>query len=129
MSQSCFSLRFISHNSLWKLSTFCGYKGIYSRVWKGMWKVIFLQNKMLWRVASDSQLATRMSHEFQSPNNRMVRLYFLSCSDPSVLIFQLPACFTRMTLLVSHHSQVNREMLFDAHTWSILHTLLHTILT
>ena len=32
MSQSCFSLGFISQNSLWKLSTFCGYKGIYSRV-------------------------------------------------------------------------------------------------
>ena len=32
MSQSCFSLGFLSQNSLWKLSTFCGYKGIYSRV-------------------------------------------------------------------------------------------------
>ena len=29
-----FSLRFLSQNSLWKLSTFRGYKGIYSRVYK-----------------------------------------------------------------------------------------------
>ena len=32
MSQSWFSLGFLSQNSLWKLSTFRGYKGIYSRV-------------------------------------------------------------------------------------------------
>ena len=34
MSQSCFSLGFLSQNSLWKLSTFRGYKGIYSRVYE-----------------------------------------------------------------------------------------------
>ena len=32
MNQSCCSLGFLSQNSLYKLSTFCGYKGIYSRV-------------------------------------------------------------------------------------------------
>ena len=32
MSQSWFSLGFLSQNSLWKLSTFRGYKGIYNRV-------------------------------------------------------------------------------------------------
>ena len=41
MNQSCFSLRFLCQNSLLKLSTFCGYKGIYIGVWDGMWKVIF----------------------------------------------------------------------------------------
>ena len=34
MSQSCFSLGFLSQNSLSKLSTFRGYKGIYSKVYK-----------------------------------------------------------------------------------------------
>ena len=29
MSQSCFSLGFLSQNSFWKLSTFRGYKGLY----------------------------------------------------------------------------------------------------
>ena len=32
MSQSCFSLGFLSQNSLWKLSTFREYKSIYTRV-------------------------------------------------------------------------------------------------
>ena len=34
MSQSCFSLGFLIQNSLWKLSTFRGNKGIYSRVYE-----------------------------------------------------------------------------------------------
>ena len=41
-------------------------------------------------------LGTRMSGEFQSPNNRMAILYFLSCSDSAVLTFQLLACSTRV---------------------------------
>ena len=43
---------------------------------------------------TDKSLTTGISPEFQSPNNRMARLYFLSCSDPTVLTLQLPACFT-----------------------------------
>ena len=34
VNQSYFSLGFLSQNSLWKLSTFRGYKDIYSRVYE-----------------------------------------------------------------------------------------------
>ena len=34
VDKSYFSLGFLSQNSLWKLSTFHGYKGIYSRVYE-----------------------------------------------------------------------------------------------
>ena len=37
MSQSCFSLGFLFQNSLWKLSTICGYKDLYILV--GVWNV------------------------------------------------------------------------------------------
>ena len=43
MSQSCFSLGFLSQNSFWKLSQNHGYKGIYIVGWEGMWKVNFSQ--------------------------------------------------------------------------------------
>ena len=43
MSQSCFSLGFLTHNSLWKLSTFRGYKGIYSSVCEEYEKLVFIQ--------------------------------------------------------------------------------------
>ena len=65
-------------------------------------------------------LTTEMSREFQSPTNRMVRLYFLSCSDPAVLILQLLSCFTSVTLLTSHHLRVSRE--FQSWECSWMHT-------
>ena len=43
MSQSCFSLGFLSQNYLWKLSTFCGYKVIYSGVCEEFEKSAFIQ--------------------------------------------------------------------------------------
>ena len=43
ISQFCFSLGFLSQNSLWKFSTFHGYKGIYSSVCKEWEKSIFIQ--------------------------------------------------------------------------------------
>ena len=60
------SILFFSRVSLSKLSTFHRYKGIYSRVWDGMWKVTFQQN----RVHGES-LATGMSYEFQLPITRL----------------------------------------------------------
>ena len=41
-------------------------------------------------------LMTGMSCEFQLPDNRMAKLYFLSCSDSAVLTLQLSACFTHV---------------------------------
>ena len=43
MSQSYFSLGFLSQKSLWKLSQNRGYKGIYIVGWEGIWKVSFFQ--------------------------------------------------------------------------------------
>ena len=73
-------------------------------------------------------LATRMSHKFQSPTNRKVRLYFFSYSDPVVMTLQLPACFTHVTLLASQLRVPVVRMLLNAHTWSIFHTLSHITL-
>ena len=43
-----------------------------------------------------THFATGMSREFFSPVTKLARLYFLSCSDPTILTLQLPACFTRV---------------------------------
>ena len=45
MNQSCFSLGFLSQNSLWKLSFFRGYKGYLYYGENGMWRVRFFQNR------------------------------------------------------------------------------------
>ena len=43
MNQSCFTLGFLSQNSLWKLSFFCGYKGYLYWGEKRMWNVRFFK--------------------------------------------------------------------------------------
>ena len=64
MNQSYCSLGFLSKKSLWKLSTFCGYKGIYSRACEECEKSFFCKTG----VSGDS-LVTGASCEFQSQNN------------------------------------------------------------
>ena len=75
-------------------------------------------------------LTTGMSHEFQSPTNKKARLYFLSCSDPTIMTFQLLVCSIHVTLLVSHHLRVSHEFQsWDAlwlYTLNQIFTLFHT---
>ena len=44
----------------------------------------------------EKSLTTGMSCKFQSLENKMARMYFLSCSDPAVLTLQLSTCSTRV---------------------------------
>ena len=60
MSQSYFSLGFLSQNSLWKLSKFRGYKDIYSRVREECEKTFFCKTRF-----SGDSLATGMSCEVE----------------------------------------------------------------
>ena len=58
MSLSYFSLGFLSQNSLWKLSTFHGYKGYLYWSEKGMRRVIFFITERTSQVASPSRELT-----------------------------------------------------------------------
>lgn len=77
MSQSFFFffflifLWFISQNSLSKLSTFHGYKGIYSRVYEEYERSFFIEQGIL---------ATRPRDWNESRANCLARLEVLSCS-------------------------------------------------
>ena len=62
MSQFCFSLRFLSQNYLWQLSTFYGYKGIYSSVMRNM-KSQFQPNRVVWRLTSRLEQVMSFSRE------------------------------------------------------------------
>ena len=56
MSQSCFFLGFLSQKSLWKFSTFRGYKRIYSRVYEECERSIFIKQGILATRPRDSRL-------------------------------------------------------------------------
>ena len=66
-----FYLWFISQNSLSKLSTFHGYKGIYSRVYEEYERSFFIEQGIL---------ATRPRDWNESRANCLARLEVLSCS-------------------------------------------------
>ena len=86
-----------------------------------MWKVIFLHNKAFWRLS----LASGISHKFESRDNCLVKLYFLSCSTPAVVTLQFPACFTRVAFWwVANRESVAR--LLWMHTTWVFFTLSHT---
>ena len=85
MSQSFFSLGFLSQNSLWKLSTFLWYKGILVGCMRNV-KSQFQPNRAFWRL----ELAIRTSHEFEPWANCLVRLEVLSYNATIGVTFQLP---------------------------------------
>ena len=63
MSQSWFSLGFLSQNSLWKLSTFRGYKGIYSSVCEECEKSVFIQTRHSGDSVSRVERVTSLNRE------------------------------------------------------------------
>ena len=117
MSQSCFSLGFLSQNSLLKLSTIHGYKGYLHWCVFGMRKVNFSQ--------------TRWS---ESRANCLASLGLLSYSATAGVNLQLPCmlhtCASFGDLLAASQSRdpVTRPCM-SAHSWAFLHTLSHTTLT
>ena len=58
-----FSLGFLSQNSLWKLSTFHEYKGIYSSVCEECEKLVFIQTRYSSDSVSRVEQVTSLSHE------------------------------------------------------------------
>ena len=121
MSQFYFSLGFLSQNSLWKLFTFHGYKGIYSRVHEEFEKTFFCKIG-----CSGDSPATKMSREFELRDNYQARLSFLSYGAPAVVTFQLLACFTHVHFgelpVASHSRDPVAKILLNAHTWISSHS-------
>ena len=115
MSQSCFSLGFLSQNSLWKLFTIRGYKRYLYWCVFGIRKVSFSQ--------------TEWSSDWtESRANCPARLEVLSCSTPTSvtlhLLCMLHTCASFGDLQAASQSRdpVERPCL-SVHSWIFLHTL------
>ena len=127
MSQSCFSLGFLSQNSLWKLLIFCGYKGYLYRSEKGMRRVSF--SIILWT----GDLASRLDW-VASPSRELTEwLVWTFC--PVVLqlawLFIFSACFTCVHLLAAGKPQAPYEIQprvpASLHNLEHFFTLSHTL--
>ena len=120
MSQSCFSLGFLSQNSLWKLSTFRGYKGYLYWSDYGMRRVSF--SKTEWT----GDLASRLDWVASSSCELTEWPVWTFC--PVVLQlawrFSFSACFTRVHLLAACKPRPTREI--QPRVPASLHSLEHS---
>ena len=121
-SQSCFSLGFLSQNSLWKLSTFCECKGYLYWSENGMRRAKFFQNKVGWQLG----LVTWLSCEFKPQANKIARLDFCPVVLQLAWLFIISACFTRMHhLAVCQLRVLVTSPCFTAQSWAFLRSLTH----
>ena len=125
MSQSCF----LSQNSLWKLSLYRGYKGIYIVGREGMRKVRFsrtrcsgdLTSRLGWVASSSREQTAWPAWDFCPIVNSWHDASASGMLRTCALIWRLTA--------VSHPQNPAASPCLFAHTWAILHTLSHTTLT
>ena len=121
-----FSLRFLSQNSLWKLSLNRGYKVIYIVRWEGIWKVIFLPNRVFWQL----NLATGLSRKFKLQANGLANLGLLSYSEQLVQCFSFwhawHVCFNLAACNREPPAKSSRKsLLLCTHLSNSLHSLTH----
>ena len=118
MNQSCFSLGFFFQNSLWKLSIFRGYKGLYIVGWERNAKSQFFPNRVVWRLG----LAIGLSHELTA----WPAWDFCPVVQQLTWLFSSPTCFACVPALAACQSRVSRESLHPCTILSIFsHFLTH----
>ena len=127
MNRSCFSLGFLSQKSFWKLSTFCGYKGLYIVGWETNVKSQFFPNRVVWRL----DLVTGLSHEFKPRTNGLASLGLLSCSATAGMTHQLPrmlhTCANFGGLPVASHLRVQPQVSASLHNLEHFFILSHSL--
>ena len=112
MSQSCFSLGFLSHNSLWKLSTFRGYKGIYSSVCEEYEKLVFIQTGHSGNSISQVERVMILSRKQTAWPDCTFCPVVHQLLDPSVPCM-LHTCATLATCQLRVSSEIQSQDFFD----------------
>ena len=122
MSQSCFSLRFLSQNSILKLSTIHGYKGYLYWCMFGMRKVSFSQIRWSGNLTLRLDWVESLSRDLTA----WPAWDFWPIVQQLVWLFSSPTCFTRVPPLATCQLQASREALHECTLLSISsHSLTH----
>ena len=126
MNQSCFSLGFLSQYSLWKLSTFHGYKGYLYWSKNGMRRVRFFKTELAGDLASQLDWVVSSSRE----QIELPKWTFFPVVLQLAWLFIFSACFTHVHHLAACQPRVPVvSPYYFAQTWAFLHNLSHTTLT
>ena len=127
MNQSCFSLGFLSQNSLWKFFTFRGYKGIYILEWERNVKSQFFNNRVNWRLGLVIWLSRESSRELTEWPDETFCLVVLQLAWR----FCFSTCFTRVYLPAACKPRATHEIqlrvLASLHNFEHFFTLSHTL--
>ena len=127
MSQSCFSLGFLSQNSLWKLSIFHGYKGYLYWSEKEMRRVSFSITEWIGDLASWLDWVASPSCE----PTEWLDWTFCPVVLQLAWRFIFSACFTSVHLLAACKSRATREIQprvpASLHSLEHFFTLSHTL--
>ena len=122
MNQYCFSLGFLSQNSLWKLSFFCGYKGYLYWGENGMWRIKFFKTGVARGLASGLDWVASSNREVTK------RPVVLFCPIVLQLAWRFNfwhawhvCCFWRLE--AASHPRVTHEI--QSRVFVFLHTLEH----
>ena len=125
ISQSCFSLGFFSQNSLWKLSTFREYKGIYSRVCEECEKTFFSAKQGILATQSLLGWVASLSHEITARPNCPFCPIVLQMSWPFSFLYASHVWHFSESLVVSYSQVPVMRNSFNAHTLEFF-TFFHT---
>ena len=113
MSQFWFSLEFFSQKFFWKLSTFHGYKGIYSRIREEYEKSFFFyKTKAFWRLS----LVSEMSREITARPDYTFCSVVLQLSWPFSFLHASHVWHFVELLVTSHSRDLVARNLLNAHT-------------
>ena len=126
MNQSCFTLRLLSQNSLWKLSFFCEYEGYLYWSEKRMWNVRFFKTGVA------HGLASRLDWVARSSRTITERPVVLFCPVVLQLAWRFNfwhawhmCCLWRLEV-ASHPRDPAARLCFLAHSWAF-NTLSHSL--
>ena len=118
MNQSCFTLGFLSQNSLWKLSFICGYKGYLYWNERRMWNVRFFKTGVARGLALRFDWVARSSREIT------IWLVVLFC--PVVLQLAWLFTFWHAWHVCCIWRLAAASLCFLAHSWAF-NTLSHSL--
>ena len=127
MSQFCFSLEFLSQNSLWKLSIFRGYKGYFILKWEGNAKSHFFITKWTSDLASQLDWVASPSRE----KTEWPDWTFYPVVLQLTWRFSFSTCFTRVHFLAACKPSATRKIQpripASMHSFEHFFTLSHTL--
>ena len=126
MNQSCFTLGFLSQNSLWKLFFICGYEGYLYWGEKRMWNVRFFKTGVACGLASRFDWVARSNRTITERSVVLFCPVVLQLAWRFNFWYAWHVCYFWRLAAASHPRDPAARLCFLAHSWAF-NTLSHSL--